>query len=489
MKSNNSDSTSENNILDINMKDKLIFTDKVNVTKARYIYNLTFQEFKATFWNKEELNENSDKWDLKVYYNQVRKFCVDVIRNKVLDENYSLIKRKYKYADQSHSGRIYVIGFGIQSLQHNLRAFLTGDYLLDIDIKNCHPNILYQLVQEYNEKNESKLSTMFLENYVKNRAEVLKNNSFDKMSFLICLNCDEIQTNKKSKGFFTKNPFLIGFHKEKMIMFNTLIKDETTDNKKNPISSVMNKLFCVEENRLIQSVIKSNIGVPMFDGFMFDKDEKEKYDYLLEEDGIIQWDYKENLFDYDISDFDEEQSKDYDSMKLKFEKEHCLILTEPLVYLKKLLNEENKIEDSYYTEKTMGTLCQPLRILDENGKEQPFFNEWLKDEKRRTYNKFAFNPYVDIESDITPKHIYNTFNEFDVTKLEECEEPKWFLEFIHDNLANEHEESYEYLLNYCADFFQNPFKNCEIALVLRGEGGIGKDRFIELLTLMVLIQN
>tara|TARA_R110002020_G_scaffold404504_2_gene614639 strand:- start:614 stop:2941 length:2328 start_codon:yes stop_codon:yes gene_type:complete len=478
------------------MKDKLNFVDKVNVKNAKYIFNLTLNQFKNAFWNKLELDQNGRGWDLKTFYSEVRKFCSEVIRNRVKDKDYALIKRKYRYSNNKN-GRIYSCGFGIQSLQGNIRKFLTGDYLLDIDIKNCHPNILYKLVLEYNEKHDDKLSMMYLENYVKNRNKVLKEHNFDKLSLLVCLNSDEVKTNKKDKGFYTKNAFLIGLHKEKMNIFNNLIHNTSyikdyeivSDNEKNPISSKINKLFCIKENEIIQSVMKSDICVPMFDGFMFDKTEKDKYDYLLEEEGIIQWDYKANFINIDTSDFNEEESKDYDSIKIKFEEECCMIKTEPIIFLKQFLNEENKLEDRYFSERSMRTESKPLQIVDEKGKDKDFFDEWLKDKEKRSYNKFCWNPYTDKTLDSTPEHIYNTFKEFPVTLLEEYEEPKWFFGFIFNNIADEHNESYEYLLNYCADFVQRPYKNCEIALVLRGEGGIGKDRFVDFLQAMTGVSN
>ena len=147
------------------------------------------------------------------------------------------------------------------------------------------------------------------------------------MTLLVCLNCDEIKTNKKEKGFYTKNDFLKALHLEKMIIYNSLLKNcyhisrsIQTDNELNPISSIINKLLCEKENEIIQSVIKSKICIPMFDGFMFPIEEKENYDYLIKEKGIIQWDYKDNLINIDISNFDEKNSKDYETVKKNLKK-------------------------------------------------------------------------------------------------------------------------------------------------------------------------
>lgn len=473
------------------MESKMEFIDKVNVQKARYIYNQDMQSFKHTFWNKMEVDENGRGYDLKTFYKEVRKFCAEVIRNKVDGEEYALIKRRYRYSN-NRNGRIYSKGFGIQSLQGNLRKFLTGDYLLDMDIKNAHPNILYGLALDYNKNHEDKLNIFYLKNYVKNRAQVLKDNNTDKIKVLICLNSDEIQTNKKSKGFYTKNPYLIGFHKEKMKIYKKLINntnfvklhDIQSDNEINPISSIVNKMFCIKENDLIQSVIESDICVPMFDGFMFDKSEKDKYDHLLEKTGIIEWDYKANdNYEVDMSDYDEDSSLDYESIKEKFEKDNCMILS-PLIFLKRIKNEEGKLEDRYYQEQQIKTICKPWKVMDEEGKERKFYDMWIEDRKRREYETMMFNPFSRKENDDTPNHVYNTFNEFDVSYLDDYDEPSWFFEFLH-YLSDEDEATKEYLLDYCADFFQNPNVNCEIALVLRGESGIGKDTFIEILEEMM----
>ena len=489
---NNKVDNEKKNINNNIMNHKLTFKDKVNVKNAKYIFNLPFNEFRSSFWNKDELNNINEKWDLKVYYNQVREFCSCIIRNKVQDKDYALIKQKYKYASGSNNGRIYVNGFGVQSLQGNLRKFLTGDYLLDIDIKNAHPNILYKIAKDYNQRHEQQVPFYHLENYIKNRQNVLDEYKTTKMEVLICLNSDKIITNKKHKGFYTKNQFIMDFHREKMIIFEKLLLDHefidkykiSTENIKNPISSKINKLFCIFENDIIQSIIKSDICIPMFDGFMFQKEERNKYDELLNEKGIIQWDYKNNQIEINIDDFDEDDSKDYISIKNKFEENHCMILS-PFVFMKKIKDEKGKIVDAYYSKKEIKDISETYRIIGDNGNDESFFNVWMKDEKRRQYNMFMFNPYIHKDLDDTPNHIYNTFNEYHVDKLEEYNEPEWFMNFIYDNLANGDKSSYDYLINYCADFFQNPNKNIEVALVLRGESGIGKDTFIEILEVMM----
>jgi len=278
-----------------------------------------------------------------------------------------------------------------------------------------------------------------------------------------------------------------------MNIFHKLIKNtdyikkyqiEST-NMENPISSKINKLFCIKENEIIQSVMKSDICVPMFDGFMFPKEEKENYDYLLEEEGLIKWDYKENLIDIDMSDFDESKSKDYETIKAEFEKDHCMIKTKPIVFLERQINQDGKIEDKFYDERGMNTILRPKKILDKNGKEKRFFDEWLEDDERLVYDSFTFNPYVKKELDDTPDNIYNTFSPFEAEEIENIsneqlkENVKWFTDYVHEIIADYEQESTEYLLNYFAHLFQKPYENCQVALVIRGPSGSGKDSLID----------
>ena len=466
---------------------KFDFYDKINIKKAMYVFNLSMDEFKYKFWNKLETDQNGRGYELKTFFKGVKGLCQEAIQNRVDDEDYALIKRKYRFSNNKN-GRIYVNGFGVQSLQGNLRKFLTGDYLCDIDIKNCHPNILYQLCQEYNNNHDEKLNMFYLSNYIHNRQEVLNNNKTDKKTVLVCINSDEIQENKKNDGFYTKNPFLIGLHQEKMKIFKRILNntdyvkryDIESINEKNPISSMINKLFCIKENEIIQSVINSDICVPMFDGFMFDKNDMHKYELLLKQTGIIQWGLKDNNIDIDISNFDESDSKDYNTIKQEFEKTACMINTSPIIYLKKIKNENCQLTDVYYNKASMTDICEPLSIITGDGKEEAFFKHWLKDKNKRQYDKFDFRPYVKKEQDSTPSHIYNTFNEFESDIMDDVFEPTWYIDFVNDNLADGDHNCAKYYLDYTAHICQKPWDNPQTALVLKGGQGTGKDTTIEI---------
>ena len=488
----------DNNIENINSMDtlmKLEFTDKVNIRNCKYVYTLPLKEFKSLFWSKSEMkswdNEGIGCMDVKVYYTLVKKYCLLCIETgETSEEDFVLIPQTYKFTGDTEHGRIYVDGFGIQSLQNKIRKFLTGDYLLDIDIKNAHPTILYKLVLEYNGLNpNSILSHYNLKQYIENRSSVLEEYDFTKTDLLIALNSDIIETNKKNKGFYTKNPFLISFHVEKMKIFKALLKSDiykqykiVSDNDKNPISSRINKLFCIIENKLIQSQIKHNVIVPMFDGFMIEKERKVEYDHLLEEDinELIKWDYKDNTIDIDISDFDEETCRNYSVVKKLFEETNLRILN-PFIFVKRVMNEDGLEEDAFYKHSEFMKLNTSIKYHDINSLNKNFIMEWDMDEQKREYNGLVFNPFSSKELDTTPQTHYNLFKPFVSKRIENVTEPSWFLNFLKENIANGKEDSFNWLLKYVAQLFQRPADNIKLILVLRGESGIGKDTFIEIL--------
>jgi hypothetical protein len=135
----------------------------------------------------------------------------------------------------------------------------------DWGIVNAHPCITYDLCQQYD------IPCPQLEAYVKNRNEVLSAYGITKIDVIVALNSD-VNRNK--------NTWIKMLHGE-LIKVKTVINEKntdilnTTDNKNNPISSIFNRILSYYENNIIQNIIQThhkNVGVPMFDGLLIDKD-------------------------------------------------------------------------------------------------------------------------------------------------------------------------------------------------------------------------
>ena len=116
------------------MGDILQFTEKINIGRCKYILSLHKETFKNIVWKKDSMDKDGNKCKFETYWRQVRKYC-----ERAILEN-GVLKHEYKYATNTNGkGRIFVKGFGVQSLQKRLRGFLCGEYYTDVDMVNCHP--------------------------------------------------------------------------------------------------------------------------------------------------------------------------------------------------------------------------------------------------------------------------------------------------------------------------------------------------------------
>ena len=113
------------------------FREMINPKRAKYLLSLQDREIKKIFWEKDENDEDGEKWDWKIYLKSIREF----LRKAVLEideESKIEYERKYKYATGRKYGRLYTRTFGIQSLQGRLRNFLITDndkpYYTDIEL-------------------------------------------------------------------------------------------------------------------------------------------------------------------------------------------------------------------------------------------------------------------------------------------------------------------------------------------------------------------
>jgi len=264
--------SSVNNTMEEEKKDILTYTEQVNVNCARAILMMDSNEFKNMFWDKKELDKEGKKWNLSTYCKSVRQYCGLVLKKK------GILNHQYKYAvstSNQKQGRIYVRGFGIQSLQVRLRSYMCREFTTDFDMTNAHPRILLGLCKKY------ELNCFRLTQYIERRNEILEENNIDKKVPLTSMNSDKWQRSmkgemlkeldaefKSAQAFFYK-------HKDFVDMF------PKTLNTNNPKGSYMNKILCHYENQLLQSMMRKfdggdGISTPMFDGFLLKNSWMEK---------------------------------------------------------------------------------------------------------------------------------------------------------------------------------------------------------------------
>lgn len=122
----------------------------------------------------------------------------------------------------------------------------------------------------------------------------------------------------------------------------------------------------------------------------------------------------------------------------------------------------------------------------------PFVVAWTKDALLRKYKlMMSCPPGVEV-----PEACYNTWDGFAAERLynartlDTADEPKdsegvrAILEFVHI-LCNRDQEVTDYVLDWLAQIFQQPARKTEVALLLHGDQGVGKNRFTDWCTMLI----
>jgi hypothetical protein len=170
-----------------------------------------------------------------------------------------------EYHKKTH-GRYF--GNGLQTCQRDIRKYLADNNYVDIDIENCHPIIIENLMHKYNIKIPD-----FLIKYNKDRSSVMKEYNIDNKLYIIKLINNQI--------CFDTRPDIIHFHNciykslvPKLIQVYPTIKIKQSDNS---LGSFLSTVLQELENDILMVMFKKckqlkvKIGVLIFDGMMIEK--------------------------------------------------------------------------------------------------------------------------------------------------------------------------------------------------------------------------
>jgi len=460
---------SQNNNINNNMS----FYESVDLEVAQYLSKLPEDYFINNIFNKDEIKEDGTKYDTKTYIKNVKTWLNKIIATK------GTIKTSYKYSSvlKDH-GRQYVKGFGIQSLQKELRGILCKNLYKDYDMVNAHPTILLHINNTYLEN----IERPFLEKYINNRNEILKKWNLTKHEILIWLNTE--------KSYNGSNQFLKGIDNEfKLIQTKVMTCNDdfflsicrSKNAKGNLKGTFINRVLCCYENKILNEVINlignENVGSLMFDGlFITNKFNKfniiEKFNETTEKYGI-KWSEKEHS---DKIKIDTDMvlpvyENDYTKTKKIFEEQHFMI-EKPIMYG---TESEDKTSYYFYNIGDYTNLCKPYQFDSGRILLSEFIPHWLTDETRRSYKNLIFNPS-------TTEHIdnqYNIFNGFNYNdQINDQDYDNEGVDLFLDHiklLCNNEQEATDYLINYLAHLFQTPEILPEVAIVMCGMKGVGKD--------------
>lgn len=466
------------------------YEERVDVCAARWVYSMSPEEFSRTLWCADELDQDDGKkWDFKAYHRDLKAYLSTVINTEGTT--------KVQYSNHLNpTGRQYAKTYCVQKVQSRLRSLLVRKYVVDVDMVNAHPSLLLYLCEK-----KYDIPCTYLKEYITNRAGVLEKHGLKKFDVLKAINSDKVRFDLSRAPWFKmfSNEMLAirkwfwdnkGHKDFESINFNKGSKD-------NPKASVLNRVLCAAENKVLQVAVAgvARVDTLIYDGFHLDKGAYNDQtiptlNKATEEFGVI-WSIKP--FDTDISvpsDFDwkkyVQSATDYVSVKFRLEQNNAKILEPPMFV-------SRADEDSPYfpcTEKGFKHKTSHFVIPGKKEAMVPVYSEWMMDRHARSYKTIDFVP----DFDKCPADQFNLFTGFPRSIVGTLEvDPETGLPVI-DETIREHLFSiladgdiavYKYILDYMAHLVQRPCERPEVCFVLKGGQGTGKDSWVDIIEQLV----
>ena len=126
--------------------------ERVNLEAVKYLMSMP-----KAWWRKYLKTDKGRKFDVE--YNKVREFLLGQLDG-------TGITRTYTFADGKKFGRQFDHS-GLQGMQKDVRGVLCDGIISDLDIVNCHPNILSWICKQ------NDIHCPYLDHYIENRNKIL----------------------------------------------------------------------------------------------------------------------------------------------------------------------------------------------------------------------------------------------------------------------------------------------------------------------------
>jgi hypothetical protein len=433
--------------------------EKVDVRAVDWLLSKLSVEFILTHKTKK---------DEEINFTTIKRVLQRFSKNKGMNKAF------YKKGKNDKHGLYRDYAEGIQSLPSCFRGIVCKG-MTDIDCVNCFPSILLNVCKLHN------ILCPYLEKYVNERDELIKNGNTSKEQVLCMLN-------KKNKLKNYVSPFNEAFDVEikqiqKTLMSNEMYKRqlEDTSHSKNAVGTFMYNIGATYETIILQHLIQFfkdkniQIGVLMFDGLMVYGDISEGICIEMGEyiKRVMGFDLKykikplkmgELVIPDDWTSTDHEQI--YRDMKEKYENDYKLsFIRASTMYSYKIGNEIK-----FYSLSDIHRQFDNVIIGKNN-----FFDLWNKDEDKLTYDDIGVFPH----DTVCPDGILNLWTGFFVEKYENPQIVDTSPIYTHlRHLFDEVEVNF--ILLWISNMFQFPSSR-SIMLCINGDQGTGKTCFVEFL--------
>ena len=479
------------------------------------MYNIKLQKSNDSIFEKLELVEtidmnildkliNSDllqttSWEAGGFKFENEKHQLQLLKKSI--KNNKLKVAKYGY------GRVYPQkSLSLCSIRKQIRHTISFHQYVDIDVVNCHPELLLQVCEHNN------IKTKYLKEYVENRDNILLEVQRDyncsrddaKLLFIILAYFGSFNTWVSDNNIKNNQPtdFIQDYINElkciglEIVKANPeLLKAVKDAEKKNEKASVVS-IFLQEKERLVLEIVYTylkskklidNNCVLCFDGIMIPKNKyhsdllEELSQVVLSSSGFkLKFTEKEMNEHYlnQLPDSPNEDSFEYQSKE--FEKTHCKIINKS-IYIKQtdtdiIVFSKGKLREAY-EHLTCGE--------KKNGEMKLFIDQW-------TTGNMNIRKFDDINSYphplVCPDHIFNLWTPFKCEQYTDSYKPnKEGLEIILNHikiLCGNEEVVSSYFIKWIGQMIQFPATKT-ICPTLISKEGAGKGTLIKLLSKML----
>ena len=450
------------------------------------------EKFDVEMMKKLIYSNKIDKKDQIYLINKLKKYPDGIFEVKYKNDTFGRLKTS---TNNKHFVPHYMIG-----TRKIIRSILAHKYYIDLDIKNCHPVLIYQIAKKNN------ILLTELKKYIDDRETILSNISESwkisktnvKTLIIRILHGGSIELFCEENNIIYNNipEFLINLKSETKKIRDVIINDENNKSliewaeKKKDIS-VFAHYVQTEEKKCLLSMynfmLKNNIivGALIHDGLMIEKSDKIINNdflnicsrYILGETGYnVEIMEKPMIIDEKLIEGDEES---YDYKKLEFETNHLKILY-PAIYVK----ENNNL--FFMTTKQLNETYSHLNYKDykADGEEvkKNFVSTWIKDENIRKYDSIDFLPPPLTVAD----NIYNQWSGFAAEKINVLDDYNYENETneileVFKVLCGDNQSNWLYFEKWIAQMIQQPGHIIGISVLLKSIEGCGKGFICEVI--------
>lgn len=283
-------------------------TERVNIEVAKKLNRVTMKQFEELMNVSKTKRHNN--YNFKAEYKKLKNYTRNILKsNNNYLVNYQYVKGKDDF------GRLQSINPSLQRMYNGFRGILCNGITRDLDMSNCHPNILLNLCKEHDIKCD------YVKQYIYNREDSLKQLMTEyeitrdeaKQTYLKCLNKEELTT--KINNRIIKNVNFLNYDKETSNIINALYEiykkdfnkyvDEDYNRKGKMVNLILNKYEDIYLREAIEYLKSQKIEIctNMFDGCMIYKTDNYDINKILEElnkrfkDRNITWTEKEHSID------------------------------------------------------------------------------------------------------------------------------------------------------------------------------------------------